>query len=68
MNYFHKVGYIALALFFLVSCATPKGTTKQEKKGFVLLMHDDTLAKLYSEKPETKSIIRMPRAILFLVT
>ncbi len=57
MNYFLKVGYIALALIFLVSCATPKGTTKQEKKSFVENMHDETLSNLYSERPETKSVI-----------
>lgn len=58
MNYFIKSGYIALALVFLVSCATPKGTTKQEKRNFVLTMHDETLAKLYKERPETKSVIQ----------
>ena len=58
MNYFLKSGYIVLALIFLISCATPKGTTKQEKKDFVLIMHDETLAKLYSERPETKSVIK----------
>ena len=58
MNYFLKSVYIVLALIFLVSCATPKGTTKQEKKDFVLIMHDETLAKLYSERPETKSVIQ----------
>ena len=58
MNYFLKAGYIALVLIFLVGCATPKGTTKQEKKNNVLIMHDETLAKLYSEKPETKSVIK----------
>jgi len=58
MNYFLKVGYIALALTFFLSCATPRGTTIQEKKSFVLNMHDETLAKLYSERPETKSVIK----------
>lgn len=56
MNYFLKIGYIALAFIILVSCATPKGTTKQEKKSFVQNMHDETLAKLYTERPETKSV------------
>ena len=57
MNYFFKLGYIVLALIFVASCATPKGATKLEKKKFVLNMHDEALANLYSEKPETKSII-----------
>jgi lipid-binding SYLF domain-containing protein len=58
MNYFLKVGYLALGLIFLVSCATPKGATKQEKKSFVLNMHDETLTNLNSARPETKSIIK----------
>ena len=58
MNYFLKVKYIALALLILVSCATPKGTTKQERKGFVQNMHDETLTNLYSERPEIKSAIK----------
>jgi len=42
----------------LMSCATPKGVTKQEQRDYVLNMKDETLAKLYGEKPETKSMIK----------
>ena len=58
MNNFLKLGYIVLALIFVASCATPKGATKHEKKNFVLNMHDEKLANLYSERPETKSVIK----------
>jgi lipid-binding SYLF domain-containing protein len=43
---------------FLVSCATPKGVTKQEQRDHVLKMKDETLAKLYAQKPETKGMIK----------
>jgi lipid-binding SYLF domain-containing protein len=43
---------------FLVSCATPKGVTKQEQRDYVLKMRDETLAKLYAQKPETKAMIK----------
>ncbi|MCK4814731.1 hypothetical protein KA005_03090, partial [bacterium] len=43
---------------FLVSCATPKGVTKQEQRDYVLKMRDETLAKLYAKKPETKAMIK----------
>jgi lipid-binding SYLF domain-containing protein len=43
---------------FLVSCATPKGVTKQEQRNYVLKMKDETLAKLYAQKPETKGMIK----------
>jgi lipid-binding SYLF domain-containing protein len=42
----------------LVSCATPKGFTKQEQRSHVLKMKDETLAKLYAEKPETRSMVK----------
>ena len=43
---------------FLLSCATPKGVTTQEQKSYVSKMKKETLAKLYAQKPETKSMIR----------
>ena len=43
---------------FLVSCATPKGVTKQEQRDSVVKMKDETLAKLYAQKPETKGMIK----------
>lgn len=42
---------------FLVSCATPKGVTQQEQRDYVHKMKEETLAKLYAEKPETKGMI-----------
>jgi len=43
---------------FLVRCATPKGVTKQEQRDYVLKMKDETLAKLYAQKPEAKGMIK----------
>jgi lipid-binding SYLF domain-containing protein len=43
---------------FLVSCATPKGVTIQEQRDYVLKMKDETLAKLYAQKPETRGMIK----------
>lgn len=50
-------------LFFIVAlnaagCAAPKGATIQEKKNYVLEMREETLAKLYKEKPYVKDQIR----------
>jgi lipid-binding SYLF domain-containing protein len=50
---------VILGLFgSLVSCATPKGITTQEQKSYVSKMKNETLAKLYAQKPETKGMIR----------
>jgi hypothetical protein len=43
---------------FLVSCATPKGVTKQDQRSYALKMKDETLADLYRTKPETKDMIK----------
>lgn len=43
---------------FFVSCATPKGITKQEQRDYILQMGNETLAKLYAQKPETKGMIK----------
>lgn len=43
---------------FLVSCATPKGVTVQDQRDYVLKMKDETLAKLYAQKPETRDMIK----------
>ena len=43
---------------FLVSCATPKGVTKFEQRDSVLKMKNETLAKLYAQKPETRGMVK----------
>lgn len=51
--------YILLTLisvFILYSCG-PKGYTPDQKRQFVLNMMDDSLGKLYSEKPHTRKLI-----------
>jgi len=53
-----KIFICLCAGIFLVSCATPKGVTKQDQRSYALKMKDETLAKLYKTKPETKNIIK----------
>jgi len=43
---------------YLVGCATPKGVTRQEQRSYALEMKEETLAKLYAQKPETKAMIK----------
>ncbi len=58
MRLFHKFGIFVCASILLVSCATPKGNTVQDKRSYVLNMKNETLSKLYREYPETKSKIK----------
>lgn len=58
MSRYLGTGLVALLSVFIFSCATPKGATKQEKRDYVLEMKDETLAKLYKEKPETRTVIQ----------
>ncbi len=54
-----KLFFVSLFLIFVVvGCARPQGYTAQQKREYVLRMKEDTLSKLYREKPETKSIIK----------
>lgn len=55
--------YVTGSLFLtiaviLMGCATPKGVSKQEQRNYVQKMKEETLAKLYAEKPETKGMIK----------
>ncbi len=51
------LSFLAISVI-LVSCATPKGVTKHEQRNYVLEMKDKTLAKLYAQKPETKTMMK----------
>jgi lipid-binding SYLF domain-containing protein len=53
-----KILLSILAGFILVSCATPKGVTKKDQTDHALQMRNQTLAELYKEKPETRSMIK----------
>ena len=53
-----KVFLIIVTAFFLVSCATPKGVTKQDQRDYALKMKNETLAKLYKTKPGTRGMIK----------
>ena len=43
---------------FLVSCVTAKGVTVQDRRDYALKMKNETLAKLYAHKPETRDMIK----------
>jgi len=57
-NYWYvNVFLVAPVVVFIVSCAKPQGTTKLEKRDFILKMKDDTLAELYKDEPQTRAMI-----------
>ena len=45
------------AITYLAGCSTPEGSTASEKRDYILSMREDTLTKLYAEKPEAKTKI-----------
>lgn len=49
---------LLLMIGYPVGCATPKGVTKQEQRSYAHNMKEETLAKLYAQKPETKEMIK----------
>jgi len=53
-----KIFILICAGLFLVSCATPKGATKQDQRSYALKMKDETMADLYRTKPETKGMVK----------
>ena len=53
-----KILLFILSGFLLFSCATPKGVTRQDQRDYALKMKDETLAKLYKTKPETRDMIK----------
>ena len=55
MNFISKLMIAMVSLFLIISCATPKGDTNQEKVSHILKMKSETLAELYQNKPETQS-------------
>ena len=58
MRFLHIFGVFGLASILLIGCATPQGSTKQDKRSYVLNMKNETLSKLYKEYPETRSKIK----------
>jgi lipid-binding SYLF domain-containing protein len=58
MKIIFKVGIFLCAFILLVSCATPKGSTKQEKINDIADMKTETLNRLYRENPGAKSKIK----------
>jgi lipid-binding SYLF domain-containing protein len=58
MRFFIFAGSLAFASIFLLGCVSPKGNTVQDKRTYVLSMKSETLAELYSKRPEAKSKIK----------
>jgi lipid-binding SYLF domain-containing protein len=52
----HRIAY-TIILVGLAGCATVKGSTVPEKHKYVLDMRDQTLADLYKDRPEVKTLI-----------
>jgi len=52
------IGSLALASTLLLGCVAPKGNTVRDKRAYVLKMKNDTLAELYSKRPEARSKIK----------
>jgi len=44
-------------LFLLAGCARPQGDTPEQKREYVLNMADETLAELYANNPEARSLV-----------
>jgi lipid-binding SYLF domain-containing protein len=58
MKFTNDILIILLATFFFAGCAAIKGNTVAEQRQFVLDMMDETLARLYNEKPIAKEQIK----------
>lgn len=50
-----SLGILFLLCLVVSGCMSPKGDTTADKKAFVNAMHDETLSRLYKEKPEARS-------------
>lgn len=57
MRIYH-LSVILAAVLNLGGCVTPKGVTKQDQRNDVIKMENETLAKLYAAKPETRDMVR----------
>jgi len=58
MRFATFAGILALVTIALWGCVAPKGDTVHEKRNYVLDMKNETLRKLYSQRPEAKSKIK----------
>ena len=41
----------------LSACLAPRGDTPEQKRAAILSMHDDTLARLYQQRPTARDVI-----------
>ncbi len=53
-----KIWFLFLLVPFFASCSTIKGSTVKDQRQYVLDMGENTLKKLYSEKPVAKTQIK----------
>lgn len=51
------VGLSLLLLFILPSCLSPQGQTAEQKRSAILSMHDETLGRLYAQRPTAKEVV-----------
>jgi lipid-binding SYLF domain-containing protein len=57
MKAFRLFSTLSVALALATACASPQGTTREEKRAAVRQMRADALAKLYSEVPSARSAV-----------
>ena len=50
-----KVLFVLVSSVFLFSCSVPKGDSQQAKRDYVQQMKNETLEKLYEEKPAVRT-------------
>ncbi len=58
MKFTNDILIILLAIILFAGCATIKGNTIAEQRQYVLDMRDETLARLYDDKPIAKEQIK----------
>lgn len=51
------IGLSVLLLFILPSCLSPQGQTAEQKRSAILSMHDETLGRLYAQRPTAKEVV-----------
>jgi lipid-binding SYLF domain-containing protein len=46
-----------MILFTVNACLSPRGSTPEQKRAAIVNMHDDTIARLYQQRPTARDVI-----------
>lgn len=57
MNKYLRLLIPVLLLLSLAACLAPSGSTPNEERASIQRMHDDTLARLYAERPTARDVV-----------